>query len=187
MRLEEAYQQKLQREGRDEESKQTKMQVMQRDIAGFEREVVAGAQRVKEGPGKIGDQREVVDANSPKINAVKKQLNECLHDITNLKPPGSFYDESFHIDNTRDGRGYTFLMVASTNDDVETAQICLDWGASPHVVNPEGLTAADYSYFFGFDQITKLILEVRTHKSYLVAMIVFFYQTGSHLMHENLF
>jgi len=73
-------------------------------------------------------------------------------------------DRNFHIDDNRDNRGHTYLMVASQNDDYITAEMCLSLGADPtmSIKNDEGLSAIHYSHFFGFDKITDLIVQVRT-------------------------
>ena len=51
-------------------------------------------------------------------------------------------------------------MVSSQNNDVQTAQICLECGADISAINPDGLSAIDYSYFFQFEEVTQLIVEV---------------------------
>ena len=42
--------------------------------------------------------------------------------------------------NSLDPQGCTALFLACENGHVETAQLLLDYGADPHIRNPEGLT-----------------------------------------------
>ena len=101
-----------------------------------------------------------------------KKLEAIQADLRKVKGPdmnGIAEDPDFHIDNNRDDRGHTYLMVASSNDDFDTAKICLDLGADPSmsVKNDEGLSAIHYSHFFGFDKITDLLMEVRSISNHL--------------------
>ena len=102
----------------------------------------------------------------------KKKLEAIQGDLRKAKGPDMnciAEDPDFHIDNNRDDRGYTYLMVATSNDDFDTAKICLDLGADPSmsVKNNEGLSAIHYSDFFGFDKITDLIMQVRNISNHL--------------------
>ena len=76
-------------------------------------------------------------------------------DIVKLK--GDKSDKKFDINNTRDSRGMTFLQVAAQNNDVGTTMLCLEFNADCSVTNKDGLTAVDYSSFFSFDAITRLL------------------------------
>ena len=78
-----------------------------------------------------------------------------MSDIMQLKGEGS--DKKFDINNTRDSRGMTFLQVAAQNNDVGTAMLCLEFKADCSVTNKDGLTAVDYSSFFSFDAVTRLL------------------------------
>ena len=101
-----------------------------------------------------------------------KKLEAIQADLRKVKGPdmnGIAEAPDFHIDNNRDDRGHTYLMVATSNDDFDTTKICLDLGADPSmsVKNDEGLSAIHYSHFFGFDKITDLIMQVRNISNHL--------------------
>jgi len=119
------------------------------------------------------EKRERMIANYDKqITDETKKLEAIQADLRKVKGPdlnGIAEDPDFHIDNNRDDRGHTYLMVASSNDDFDTAKICLDLGADPSmsIKNDEGLSAIHYSHFFGFDKITDLIMEVRSISNHL--------------------
>ena len=92
------------------------------------------------------------------LSAKLAHLQKLRADIVAVKGKGKNEDDNFHIDKSRDDRGFTFLMIAAQNDDFLTAKTCLQLGADPHAWSPEGLTAADFSYFFEYKHVTDLIL-----------------------------
>ena len=99
-------------------------------------------------------------AKSP-LGIKMKQLQKLRADIADIKGNDTEEDLNFHIDRSRDDRGFTFLMVAAQNDDFFTAKTCFDLGADAYATSSEGLTAIDFSYFFGFENVTSLIVQVR--------------------------
>ena len=105
---------------------------------------------------------ELIKKYDQQIADETKELEVVRSDLRKVKGPGA-EDPNFHIDDSRDSRGHTYLMVASQNDDYITAEMCLDLGADPtmSIKNDEGLSAIHYSHFFGFGKITDLIVQVR--------------------------
>ena len=105
---------------------------------------------------------EMIKKYDQQIADETKELEVVRFELRKVKGPGA-EDPNFHIDDNRDSRGHTYLMVASQNDDYITAEICLDLGADPtmSIKNDEGLSAIHYSHFFGFGKITDLIVQVR--------------------------
>jgi ankyrin repeat protein len=101
---------------------------------------------------------QLADLQGP-ISIKFKHLQKLRADIAEIKGEGIEEDVNFHIDRSRDDRGFTFLMLASQNDDFFTAKTCLALGADAYATSPEGLTAIDFSYFFEHTQITNLILQ----------------------------
>ena len=96
----------------------------------------------------------------------KNQLQNLRQDISCIKSDvveendeSSENEGNFHIDESRDDRGFTVLMIAAQNNDCLTAQTCFDLGADANVKSPEGLTAIDYSFFFEHKRVTNLILQ----------------------------
>ncbi len=96
----------------------------------------------------------------------KNELRKLHQDISCIKSEvAEEYDESsenegnFHIDESRDDRGFTVLMIAAQNNDCLTAQTCFDVGADANAKSPEGLTAIDYSFFFEHKRVTSVILQ----------------------------
>ena len=65
---------------------------------------------------------------------------------------------TFHIDNSRDERGFTVLMLCAQNNLPKIAKICLELGADISAQSHEGLTAIHYSSVFGFEEVTNQIL-----------------------------
>ena len=95
----------------------------------------------------------------PSLRNTMKRLQQLRADIADIKGDGSEEDINFHVDRNRDDRGFTFLMIAAQNDDFFTAKTCFDLGADACATTGlEGLTAIDFSYFFGFEHVTNLIL-----------------------------
>jgi len=88
-----------------------------------------------------------------------KQLQKLREDISYVKGTGIEEDINFHIDRSKDDRGFTFLMIAAQNDDLFTAKICFELGADAYAKSPEGLTAIDFSFFFEHKRVTNLILQ----------------------------
>ena len=95
----------------------------------------------------------------PLIPTKEKELLKLRADMAEIKGSGTEEDANFHIDGSRDDRGFTILMIAAQNDDFITAKTCFDMGADAFATSPEGLTAIDFSYFFGFEQLTNLIVQ----------------------------
>lgn len=50
------------------------------------------------------------------------ELHQLRVDISAIKGNGLGEDVNFHIDRTKDNRGFTILMIAAQNDDFFTAQ-----------------------------------------------------------------
>ncbi|KAL7538711.1 hypothetical protein ACHAXR_008739 [Thalassiosira sp. AJA248-18] len=117
------------------------------------KEIIEDAQK------SIENQKESLRNTSVLIPKKIKQLQQLRADIAKIKGGGIKEDASFHIDGMRDDRGFSMLMVAAQNDDFFTAKTCFDLGADAYATSPEGLTAIDYSYFFGFEHVTNLIVQ----------------------------
>jgi hypothetical protein len=97
----------------------------------------------------------------PSLRTTMLHLKELRAEIASIKGDGMEEDVNFDIDRNRDERGFTFLMVAAHNNDFMTAKTCFQLNANPSVTTGlEGLAAIDFSYFFGFEHITNLILQV---------------------------
>ena len=137
----ELWAKRMKERGLDDVSKKSKLQMKRRDIESVEAELAAGVQRIAGAKQKIQSQQEIVDLNDPKISNAKARLNEVRHEIEQIKGSNVFEDPHFHINETRDPRGHTFLQVCSQNDDYDTAKLCLELGANPNVLNVERLMA----------------------------------------------
>jgi len=120
--------------------------------------VVRMKQQIEEAMQRIKDQNMPLFALDAPIRERKDELKGLRSIIASLKD-GSEEDPTFHIDGTRDSRGHTFLMVATQNQDVITAELCFQLHADPMAKNPDGHTAVDYAHFFSFEGITELILQ----------------------------
>ena len=129
--------------------------------------VVRIQQQIEEAMQRIKDQNLPLFALDAPIVEKKDELKGLRSMIASLKD-GSEEDPTFHIDGTRDSRGHTFLMVATQNQDVITAELCFQLHADPMVKNPDGHTAVDYAHFFSFEGINELILQVCTLLTILV-------------------
>lgn len=129
--------------------------------------VVRMKQQIEEAMQRIKDQNMPLFALDTPIREKKGELKGLRSMISSLKD-GSQEDQTFHIDGTRDSRGHTFLMVATQNQDVITAELCFQLLADPMVKNSDGHTAVDYAHFFSFEGITELILQVCTLFTILV-------------------
>jgi hypothetical protein len=157
--IEEAWAKRLRDKGLDEASLQHELDSKHQSIITIKTTLAMGDQRIVDARHKIQTQREVVDGNDAKISSAICQLNNVRCEIEIIKGPGNFEDEQFHIDQTTDARGHTFLMVSAQNNDLETAKLCIELGACPNILNGERLMAIDYSYFFCFDDITSIIMK----------------------------
>lgn len=60
--------------------------------------------------------------------------------------------------NYADGRGYTPLIVATYNEQLQTARLLLDRGADPDGVDQKGATALSGVAFKGFLEIARLLI-----------------------------
>jgi len=117
----------------------------------------------------LHEQEQALDKVASSIPTNVVHLDKVRANIAELKGSGIVvpYDttqekkaEVFHIDidRNRDDRGFTFLMIAAQNGDLLAAKTCFDLGAKASTTSPGGLTAIDFSYFFGFEHVTNLIL-----------------------------
>ena len=104
-------------------------------------------------------QREQLIETRMLISQKKEQLRNLRTDIAAIKGDDE-EDDNFHIDRTRDSRGFTILIIAAMNNDLLTAQVCFDLGADPFVQGPDDLIATEYSYFFEYEDMTDLIIKV---------------------------
>lgn len=82
------------------------------------------------------------------IHVKQREMSNLRAKISSLKGDGTLEDENFHIDNSRDERGQSFLMVATQNNDIETARLCFSLKANPDVTSPEGFTGASVETLF---------------------------------------
>ena len=121
--------------------------------------------RVKEHRKVIALSEESIKVQTDQLIDLRKSLGvKIAHlqklrtEIADVKGNGTQEDVNFHIDRSRDDRGFTFLMRAAQNDDFFTAKTCLQLGADPYAQSPEGLTAIDFSFFFEHKHVTDLIL-----------------------------
>ena len=92
------------------------------------------------------------------INVKMNELEKLRDDISGVKGKKIQEDSNFHIDRSRDSRGFTFLMIAAQNNDLVTAKTCFELGADAYAKSPEGLTAIDFSFFFDHQDVTNVIL-----------------------------
>ena len=150
----------IKRREKAQKEKENKMKSAADKAEGLRTQLAVGEERIKQAPNKIQDQKELVEAFDPKIEVAKSELDATRELIQGIKGSGKYEDTHFDINGSKDERGHTFLMVCAQNDDVTTAKICLDMGADISATNPEGLCAIDYSYFFEFDSVTELIVQV---------------------------
>jgi len=102
--------------------------------------------------------RQMTDLEIPIVMKMN-QLQKLREDISYVKGKGTKEDDNFHIDRSRDDRGFTFLMIAAQNNDFLTAKTCFELGADAYAKSPEGLTAIDFSFFFEHKRVTNLILQ----------------------------
>ncbi|KAL7533695.1 LOW QUALITY PROTEIN: hypothetical protein ACHAWF_004591 [Thalassiosira exigua] len=94
---------------------------------------------------------------APPLDQQLKRLQKLRSDLARIKCDGMEEASKFHVDTLRDDRGFTILMVASSNNNFFTAKVCFDLGAN--AFPGEGLSAIDFSYFFGFEHVTNLIIQ----------------------------
>ena len=90
------------------------------------------------------------------------EFSQIRLDIQSIKG-NDVEDEDFHIDRTKDTRGFTILMIAAQSNDFFTTKVCFDLGADAFVKGLDNVTAIQYSSFFGFKEVTDLIIKVRTY------------------------
>jgi len=141
-----------------------------KDVTGARKRIEQLNKVIKSSEKSIDSQKaQLTDLQNP-ILIKTKQLSKLRGDIArikvdaiameeNLKDTCIEEDTNFHIDRSRDDRGFTFLMVAAQNDDFLTAKTCFELGANAYVKSPEGLTAIDFSFFFEHKRVTNLILQ----------------------------
>ena len=87
-----------------------------------------------------------------------KELKKLRDDVSDIKGKDIQEDINFHINRSRDSRGFTFLMIAAQNNDFSTAKTCFELGADAYAKSPEGLTAIEFSCFFDHQDVTNVIL-----------------------------
>jgi len=121
----------------------------------FVMQLKQGEERLRDLDASIKSQEKAIESFEKKIAVEEEELVAIDDDIMQLK--GERSDKKFDINNTRDSRGMTFLQVAAQNNDVGTAMLCLEFNADCSVTNTDGLTAVDYSSFFSFDAVTRLL------------------------------
>jgi len=127
-------------------------------------------------------ERQQAKLNETRVSIPQKidELSQIRLDIQSIKEIG-VEDEDFHIDRTKDTRGFTILMIAAQSNDFFTAKVCFDLGADAFVKGPDNVTAIQYSSFFGFKEVTDLITKVRTHS---IMPIVLFVQTITNIFYS---
>ena len=99
------------------------------------------------------------EALDPLIESKTDELNQLRHDISQIKGNGQEEDPSFDVD-CKNVSGDTFLIFAAQNNDVQTVRVCLKIGATPTIMNEDGLMATHYSHRFNFEEVTDLLLQV---------------------------
>ena len=114
---------------------------------------------IKNSNESIDNQKQELERSTSLVTTNIEHLRTLRAQVVEIKGEGTKEDVNFHVDRDRDERGFTLLMIAAQNDDFFTAKTCFDLGADAYVKSPEGLTAIDYSYFFGFECVTNLILQ----------------------------
>lgn len=155
----EIWERGLERRGLDKATKENRINEKRVDIEAIGKQLISGDKRVNEAENVIQKQRDAITENEPKVEGAEARLNEVRFRIEEIKGPNLLEDKNFDIDKTTDARGFTILQISAQNNDFDTAKLCLrELGASPNIQNQERLTAIDYSYFFGFNDINDLIL-----------------------------
>lgn len=97
----------------------------------------------------------------PKIQMKTEELNQLRRDISQIKGNRQEEDPDFSIDlHTINDSGDTILIFAAQNNDIKTCEICIKIGATPTIMNEDGLSAIDYSHRFNFEEVTDLLLQV---------------------------
>ncbi|GBQ05348.1 ankyrin repeat domain-containing protein [Saccharibacter floricola] len=69
-----------------------------------------------------------------------------------------FLDAGMPI-NCTDSRGYTPLIVATYNEQIEAARLLLEHGADPNEIDEKGATALSGVAFKGFEDIATLLID----------------------------
>ena len=100
---------------------------------------------------------QLADLQEP-IIVKMNELDRLRDDISGVKGKNIQEDSNFHINLSRDSRGFTFLIIAAQNNDLVTAKTCFELGADAYAKSPEGLTAIDFSFFFDHQDVTNVIL-----------------------------
>ena len=97
----------------------------------------------------------------PKIQMKTEELNQLRRDISQIKGNRQEEDPDFNIDlHTINVFGDTILIFAAQNNDIKTCEMCIKIGATPTIMNEDGLSAIDYSHRFNFEEVTDLLLQV---------------------------
>ena len=119
-------------------------------------------ERIKRLQELIKAAKESIVVQKAQLEDIQAQLGTKKNQLKELRANIGLGDDlKFHIDRSRDNRGFTFLMVSAQNNDLATAKTCFELGADAFDTSLEGHTAIDFSYFFGFELVTKLIVQVR--------------------------
>lgn len=120
-------------------------------------------ERIKDLKKQIPDRIKCLEAESLKwdapIAAKKQQISELRTKISELTVRWEAKDDKFHIDESRDEQGHTFLMVSAMNNDIETARLCFELKANPNAKSSGGLTAMTFAFFFKFVSMVDLIAQ----------------------------
>lgn len=103
----------------------------------------------------LGKAKKTESVYRVKLNLVEKKRDE----IAMIKKTGEAEDARFDINGTRDEHGNTFLMVATQNNDLATARLLFQLGASPNAKGAAGLTAMDLARYFSIDEMADLIAQ----------------------------
>lgn len=103
-----------------------------------------------------------LDDAKDSLNSIESELAKKEQDIEKVRELmrqkfGRVDDGRFDINASRDERNHTFLMVSVQNNDVTTAKLCLQLGASVDKTCYGGRTAMFFAGYFGFDQLVSLL------------------------------
>ena len=90
------------RREKDRKDKESKMQAARDKADGLRAQLKVGEQRIKQAPSKIKDQKELIEAFNPKIEAARRELIATRDSIQNIKGNGLNEDVNFDINNSRD-------------------------------------------------------------------------------------
>ncbi|KAL7550062.1 hypothetical protein ACHAWF_013297 [Thalassiosira exigua] len=113
--------------------------------------------KAEEKDSKILEQRKKIDQLEASLNVNREQLDKSRESLSVAKGHGRREEPGFDISTLRDQFGNTLLIVAAQRNDVETASLCLQLGASPNETNHDGFSAMAFAIYFRLNDMILLL------------------------------